>query len=324
MRGLTARTVSAASPRRAITPGRNCSTRTSARSSSGRRRARSESCLRSRTSDFLPRFSIAKLTLSPPHLGTVAAHLLAARAFDLDHLGARLGEHQRRQRARQQGGEIEDQESVERRAHLLSERAAATLAARAGASPGWPLAANSAVQTAWCHGRARRARRARRDRRDSRGRAGRRGPCLPPSRARRRAGGAKRCISAAPAGRRCAPPGRRKPRRRARLPRTPRAPPPAPARPCWVGAPARRARTAGRRRCDSARSRERSSPPPPPPPRCGRRGTRCRARPGSRSSTGRARKGAPRRTITSASGTAAARNGSPSGKERLSPFRRIA
>jgi len=39
------------------------------------------------------------------------AHVLAARPFDLDHLGAGLGEHQRRERPRQQRGEIEDQDA---------------------------------------------------------------------------------------------------------------------------------------------------------------------------------------------------------------------
>ena len=77
----------------------------------------------------------------------VAAHFLAARPFDLDDLGARLREHQGRHRTRQQGGKVEDQDAVERGRHRRSDRSLATTAARAGASPGWPLWANSALET---------------------------------------------------------------------------------------------------------------------------------------------------------------------------------
>jgi len=38
----------------------------------------------------------------------VVPHILAARPLDLDHLGAGLGQEQRRQRPRQQCGEVED------------------------------------------------------------------------------------------------------------------------------------------------------------------------------------------------------------------------
>ena len=50
-----------------------------------------------------------------------APHVLAARPLDLDHLRTRLGEHQGRQRTRQQGREIEDQKTSERLRHRVSQ-----------------------------------------------------------------------------------------------------------------------------------------------------------------------------------------------------------
>ena len=48
----------------------------------------------------------------------VGAHLVADRwAFDLHHVGARFGQHQRGQRSGQQGGEVEDKKAGERRGH---------------------------------------------------------------------------------------------------------------------------------------------------------------------------------------------------------------
>ena len=44
----------------------------------------------------------------------VAAHVLAARPLDLDHLRARLGEHQGGERPRQERGEVEHQDVGER------------------------------------------------------------------------------------------------------------------------------------------------------------------------------------------------------------------
>jgi hypothetical protein len=49
-----------------------------------------------------------------PPFGRTAAHLLAARRLDLDHLRAGLGQQQRRQRPRQQGREVEDEQTFKR------------------------------------------------------------------------------------------------------------------------------------------------------------------------------------------------------------------
>src|SRR5215831_4078988 len=49
-----------------------------------------------------------------PPFGGTAAHLLTARRLDLDHLRARLGQQQRRQRPRQQGREVEDEQPFKR------------------------------------------------------------------------------------------------------------------------------------------------------------------------------------------------------------------
>src|SRR5690606_24268386 len=64
----------------------------------------------------------------------VATHLVAPPgAFDLDDLGACLGQYQCGQRTRKQGREVEHDNALERLHSPLSSRLAATTALRAGA-----------------------------------------------------------------------------------------------------------------------------------------------------------------------------------------------
>src|SRR3954466_13508675 len=46
-----------------------------------------------------------------------AAHVLAARLLDLDNLSARLGQHKGGERPRQQGREVENGQTFERKGH---------------------------------------------------------------------------------------------------------------------------------------------------------------------------------------------------------------
>ena len=86
-----------------MTPGRNCSTRTSARLSRAGGADDRPGLLRSRTRRVLPRVSCAR-----------RGHLPAAGALDRDDLGARFREKERRERPWQQRREIEDETAVKR------------------------------------------------------------------------------------------------------------------------------------------------------------------------------------------------------------------
>ena len=69
----------------------------------------------------LPRFSMREVDAVRAEFRRVGAHLVArAGALDLDHLRARFGEEQRRERAGEEGAEIEDAYACER-LHVVTE-----------------------------------------------------------------------------------------------------------------------------------------------------------------------------------------------------------
>ena len=102
-----------------MTPGRNCSTTTSACSSKGRSVAAASGDLRSSARLRLPRLSSANGSpmRSPSNFEQrlVRAHVVAAGGtLDLDHFRTGFRHEQSRQRPWQQGAEVQDAHAVQR------------------------------------------------------------------------------------------------------------------------------------------------------------------------------------------------------------------
>src|SRR6059036_1296841 len=100
-----------------MTPGRNCSTTTSARRASFRRISCPSTVFKSTASERFPRFTIAKGYETSWMNGGTDRIVAELRVLDLDDVRAEVAQELRAERPREEAREIQDRDALEGRRH---------------------------------------------------------------------------------------------------------------------------------------------------------------------------------------------------------------